>query len=104
MKKNSVGNNVEQVICELFGITPEELYSGKGNIPFKRAMARNLCLYLLHDRYSIFYRQLAEMTGLTQRSVMRCIRKARIYTGYDKEYIKYYNILLNKLSISDRIW
>lgn len=95
---------VEKITAELFDIKVEDLYLGTGNIPVKRAMARNLCLYLLHDRFSFFYKQLAEITGMTQRSIMRCVRKARIYTSHDKEYIKFYKILLGKLSINDIIW
>lgn len=92
-----IEEKVRKLVCFIVGISDEEIYTGNGNIPFKRAVARNLCLYILHDRYAVCYRQLALMTSLTQRSVMRCVKKARMYIEYDKAYIVYLNRIRERL-------
>jgi len=92
-----IEEKVRKLVCFVIETPCEELYVGVGNIPLKRAVARNLCLYILHDRYAVCYNQLASLTSLTQRSVMRCVKKARMYIEYDKMYIKYLNQIRERL-------
>lgn len=89
MYEDYIKNKIEDIVCSIVGIDKSDLYNGNGNIPSKRAVARNICLHVLHDKFAINYRKISELTGITQRSVIRCVKKARMFAVYDNEYISY---------------
>lgn len=97
-------NKVEQMVCECVTIAlsnesgdtvvADDLYVGKKNIPFARAVARNFVLDVLHNRYGFSYTIIAQRAEMNRESVMRCVRKCHTLVSYDKTY-KFVNTLID---------
>ena len=93
---NNTMEKVEQMVCDCVNtamstidretVSVEDLYVGKKNIPFGRAMARNFVLDILHNKYGYSYNVIAQRSDMTQISVMRCVRKCHQFMQYDKSY------------------
>ena len=92
---------IEEAVCSVIGgVEPCDLYRGRGNIPVKRVAARDFCLYLMHDRLGMGYRQMARVTGLSQRSVMRNVSKVRGFiSSGDNLYCGYWEKIKEKLNL-----
>ena len=69
------------------GVSVCELYEGRTNIPFVRALARNVCFHVMHFHFGFSYAVIAQRSGLGEKSVMRCVRKFHMYSRYDRHYM-----------------
>lgn len=74
-------------------VNVKELYIGKKNIPLCRAMARNFCFHIMHNDYGFSYASIAQRAGMNEKSIMRCVRKYRMFAHYDIWYKKIGTIL-----------
>lgn len=100
MEKSYIVNVVEITVCGIVGhVTQDELYTGTGNIPLFRAIARNICLYIMHDHLGYCHRMIAELTGLSVRSVMRNVGKARHFVFSDELYKTYWGMIKETLKL-----
>lgn len=93
---------IERAVCAAVNVVlhiPKErvsesvLYTGKTNIPFARALARNTCFHVMHFHFGFSYTVIAQRSGMGVKSVMRCVRKYHLYSRYDRSYKKVYELL-----------
>lgn len=84
---------VEQIICDFFGTTIEEVYSR--NKKSAVVLARHFLIYILNTHYSISYSKLIKRYSRSIRSITMTIKNMRHYVVYDKKYKHYYNMLIN---------
>lgn len=97
-RKEVVMQKIEDMVCDAVSsvmrqykrsvIGTEELYIGKKNIPLARSIARNFCFHIMHFYYGFTYPVIAQRAGMTEKSVMRCVRKYHQYTMSDPLYIE----------------
>lgn len=88
---NDVFAQVERKVCDIvcsrgLEVRPDELYTGRGNIPVARAMARNYIFYVLHNSYGFSYSAISRRAEMNKESVMRCIRKVQYLSESDALY------------------
>lgn len=104
---NEVMLKVEDMVCECVNIallisegsivTSENVYSGKKNIPFARAVARNFIFDVLHNKYGFSYAVVAQRGNCNRESVMRCVRKCHYLAFTDKIYKEVRELITSKL-------
>lgn len=65
--------------------------------PFPDAVSRCVACKILHDDYCVKYKYISEYIGMEERSIMKCVAKAREYVFTDEVYSKLYNITKSNL-------
>lgn len=94
---------VEHITCECTStvigsdIAPDEMYMGRTKTAFGISVARQMAFMVMHDHYGINYRSIAEHSQMTIGTVMKCVRKARMYRFTDSVYSLVYNMIEDKL-------
>ena len=98
---------VEEMVCSCVNshlhatgnsaVTIENIYCGKKNIPFAKAVARNFVFDVLHNRYGFPYSIIAQRGGCNRESVMRCVRKCHNLSKFDHTYKTIGDIIDGKL-------
>ena len=100
MNSNSIMQNVEDLVCRRVnglmserckngkGVTSDNVYEGKKNIPFVRIVARSFIFDLLHNRFGFSYSVISQRSGMNVTSVMRNVRKCHELVERDKSYQK----------------
>lgn len=96
MIKNDVMTKVEEMICSCVNshlhtngisvVTTDNVYLGKKNIPFARAVARNFIFDVLHNKYGFSYSSICQRGGCNRESVMRCVRKCHDLSKFNPAY------------------
>ena len=100
---NKIFIRVESVICMCtkhftkIDVHPQELYYGITKIPTHISVARCISLNILHNYYGMSYKTLSDRSNMTDKSVMKCVAKAREYIHTDKLYQDIYNLAISKL-------
>ena len=100
VNSNSIMQNVEDLVCRRVngfmsgrckngkGVTSDNVYEGKKNIPFIRIVARSFIFDLLHNRFGFSYSVISQRSGMNVTSVMRNVRKCHELVERDKSYQK----------------
>lgn len=100
VNSNSIMQNVEDLVCRRVnglmserckngkGVTSDNVYEGKKNIPFVRIVARSFIFDLLHNRFGFSYSVISQRSGMNVTSVMRNVRKCHELVERDKSYQK----------------
>lgn len=98
MNSNSIMQNVEDLVCRCVnglmsgrckngkGVTSDNVYEGKKNIPFIRIVARSFIFDLLHNKFGFSYSVISQRSGMNVTSVMRNVRKCHDLMEHDKLY------------------
>lgn len=96
IRENEVMLKVEEMVCECVNtamntngrpiVTSENVYIGKKNIPFVRAIARNFIFDVLHNKYGFSYSVISQRGSCNRESVMRCVRKCHDLVNRDRSY------------------
>ena len=89
---------VEQVICDFFGVNIEDVYGR--NKKSAVALARHFLIYILNTHYSYSYKQLMSRYNRCFRSISRSMNIMRYYTVHDKQYSGYYLLIFGVPTIS----
>lgn len=84
---------VENIICDFFGTTIEEVYSR--NKKSAVVLARHFLIYILNTHYSLSYTKLMKRYDRSIRSITMTIKNMRHYVVYDKKYKEYYSLLMS---------
>ena len=95
--ENLVCSVVNEVLNEGADVLPSDVYDGKKNIPFKRAVARNVIFVTMHNCYGFTYQVIGQRADMDERSVMRCVRKFNDFIEYDAAYRKIASLLSKRL-------
>lgn len=85
---------VEQIICDFFGVSLEEVYN-KNRISAV-ALARHFLLFILNAHYSYSQKKLSIRYKRHIDVVRHSIRQTRYYVTHDKQYIGYYSLIWGK--------
>lgn len=106
-----LSSHVENIVCDAVNtyiavnnlrtepVEPSVLFKfNRGRDRFVIAMARQLVLYVLHDRYFVSYSKLKKYSGMAQdKHVMRSVCKARSFVLIDAVYRSVYNSIKERL-------
>lgn len=84
---------VEQIVCDYFGTTVNEVHSR--NKKSAVALARHFIIYILNTHYSYSYKKLSTIFDRCFYSIRDTVRKMRYYVEHDKQYKKYYTDFMN---------
>lgn len=79
---------VEQVICDYFGTTIEDVYSR--NKKSAVALARHFIIYILNTHYSYSYRKLSARYKRHFNAIVYAVKQIHFNINHDKKYKKYY--------------
>lgn len=93
LNKTEYIEQVEQIICDFFGTTIEEVYGR--NKKSDVVLARHFLIYILNTYYSVSYSKLIKRFSRSMRCITMTIKNMRHYIVYDKKYKHYYNMLIN---------
>lgn len=88
---------VNEVLDEGADVLPSDVYDGKKNIPFKRAVARNVIFVTMHNCYGFTYQVIGQRANMDERSVMRCVRKFNDFIECNSAYRYIASLLLKRL-------
>ena len=98
---NEVMLKVEDMVCECVNIalliSEDSKVTGKKNVPFARAVARNFIFDVLHNKYGFSYAVVAQRGNCNRESVMRCVRKCHYLAFTDKIYKEVREMITSKL-------
>lgn len=101
MNKEAIAKAIERAVCDcvttvftvmrpgmLIDADPDTIYQGKTNITLSRACARHFSFYVMHDNFGFTYRQIAMRAGMSERAVMKQVRKVRQMVFIDQVYME----------------
>lgn len=104
---NYTMQKVETMVCECVsvvmernergGVSVDDVYVGKKNIPLGRAIARNFIFDLFHNRYGFSFSIIAQRSGMHITSVMRCVKKHHDLVECDYMYKEVSSLVDDKL-------
>ena len=77
-------NKIENVICKVFNITKEDLYSNRKYR--SHTDARSVLFYILHVKYYISFYKLAKMYYRSHSIIIRSVNKCEYLKRYDKDF------------------
>ena len=105
---NYTMQKVETMVCECVSVVMErnnrspvsvdDVYVGKKNIPFGRAIARNFIFDLFHNRYGFSFSVISQRSDMHVISVMRCVRKMHDFVSCDSIYKEVSSLVESKLT------
>lgn len=64
-------------------VTPDNIFIGRKNIILGARLGRRVCFHVLHNCYGMSNREIAEVTGMSKRTVIRMVSKMRSEWDYD---------------------
>lgn len=87
---------IEQIVCEIYSISPNAFLSKKGQDKFIWE-AYGLLVYILHNDYKTSIGNLSKYFGINQRNIKRKYSKYKFLVGNDKDVKEKYEEILNKI-------
>lgn len=82
---------VEQIICDFFGVSIENVYNK--NKKSAVVLARHFILFILNTHYSYSQKKLSIRYKRHIDVVRHSIRQTKYYVSHDKQYIVYYSLI-----------
>lgn len=84
---------VEQVICDFFRVTIDDVYSR--NKKSAVALARHFIIYILNTHYSYSYKKLSARYYRCFNAIVYAVKQTSFNIKHDKKYRLYYEQLIN---------